>query len=446
MVRRRIRRLFNAGLVAYVCVALGCVYWAVVRAPQILARDDNPRLVEAELRIARGPILDRQDRALARSEPTNGRYQRVYDAAATGSAVGYYNLRYGQSGVEAAFDAVLRGEPESSWERQWRSWLQVPQVGRAVRLTIDGAWQTAATTAMTGHEGAALLLSLPDGAIRALASYPTYDPNRLDDTFETLVEDPDAPLLNRPTQGQYQPGLALQPFIVASAVDRGWIALSDPVDVETPRAIDDLQLACREPVADDVTWTDTLVAGCPAPLTTLATRFGGSGLRDLWRAWGFDSAPSLPIVTNAQPLPPIGDIRRAALGQENLTVTPLQVAVAWAALAAEQPLAAPQLVAALQDAGGAWQSVSPSSGVGSPVVSSTASRALRAALTTDARRIEHQALVLSGPGGRTDSWYVGMAPAVQPRFLVVIVLEREADVAVAAAVGRAVLDAAMSTE
>jgi peptidoglycan glycosyltransferase len=64
-------------------------------------------------------------------------------------------------------------------------------------------------------------MDVDSGDILALVSQPTYDPNMLDADWEQLESDPDAPLLNRATQGLYQPGGVLQPVVLAAALEAG---------------------------------------------------------------------------------------------------------------------------------------------------------------------------------------------------------------------------------
>ena len=57
----------------------------------------------------------------------------------------------------------------------------------------------------------------PEAAIRALVSRPNYDSNALAEQFETLADDESGPLFDRASQGLYQPGLIVQPFLTAAA-------------------------------------------------------------------------------------------------------------------------------------------------------------------------------------------------------------------------------------
>jgi hypothetical protein len=100
-----------------------------------------------------------------------------------------------------------------------------------VRLTLDMELQNQAHELLTGHSGALILLNAKTGEILVMASQPGFDPNQLDATWDELIQNPLAPLINRVTQGSYTTGdLANLSFMQAAAdpsVDR--IALRLPL-------------------------------------------------------------------------------------------------------------------------------------------------------------------------------------------------------------------------
>jgi peptidoglycan glycosyltransferase len=92
------------------------------------------------------------------------------------------------------------------------------------RLTLDAGLQASVAESLSPYRGAAVVLEASTGNLLALASSPGFDPNRLDADWEMLTAQADAPLLNRATQGTYQPGMILAPFLLAQAVDDGLIS------------------------------------------------------------------------------------------------------------------------------------------------------------------------------------------------------------------------------
>lgn len=440
--QQRLQQLLTVILIGYLLVAISLVYWGFARAQTILARSDNPRLVEAELRIQRGAIFDRNGIVLAETISTPQTAVRQYPIAAIGPAVGYYSFRHGASGVEEGYNTVLRGDPTDFWQQIVSQNLHQPQTGQTISLSLDARLQQIADALLGERPGAMLLLDTQTGEILAMASHPTYDPNRLDAEFETLVAAADAPLLNRAAQGQYQPGLLLQPFLLAAALEQGLIRLDEIApDANRPVTVNGQTLQCATPPPDPATWADALAHRCPGPMQTLAAQLGIAGLNRAFADFGLTAVPDLPLNTETSPLRPLTDVALAGIGQENLVLTPLQLARAWGSLAGDGRVLNPQLVTAVWDAQGRPQPITPPT-ANNPVISSETARAIRQALTANGR-IEFSDRVLSGPDGSTNSWYVGLTPADSPRYLGVVVLEGGTAVSEAMQIGRALLDTAV---
>lgn len=441
----KISQLLRVILLAFLAVVGSLLFWSVIRAPAILARDDNPRRVEAELRIQRGLIFDREDVLLAENRLANGRSQRQYPLPAASPVVGYYSLRHGTAGIEESYDAQLRGDIGNAWQSQIADLLHKPQIGRNVRLTLDANLQAQADNLLDDQAGAALLLRLDPsanggeiGQILAMASHPGYDPNRLDETFDELSADERAPLLNRVTQGQYQPGLALQPFILAAALEQKVISLDDPVaHANRPVILHGVATYCATAPPADATWQDVLAHRCPGPMQDLA---GILDLTQVFTDFGLTQPPQLPLNTETAVSPPPANPALATIGQDTLIVTPLQVGVAWAALTANGRLPELQLVNALQDDLGNWVSSALEMGPDT-AVSAAVAQSVRQALPTAAGTQAFSTLVLSGPGGSTNAWYLGLAPADQPEYVVVVVVENSSDLALVERIGGELLTA-----
>lgn len=438
--RMRLRLLNYGVILSFAGISILVVYWIVLRGPNILSRDDNPRLIEQERRIERGRILDAGGEILAETFAAPGELpDRIYSPLA-GPIVGYYSIEHGTSGIEDAFDAELRGATGDFWDGFWRSeLLHEPPEGRDVRLTLDSDWQQLTTSLMDERQGAAVLLSLTDNAIRALVSYPTYDPNTLDEQFETLANEESAPLMNRVIQGQYQPGLAIQPFVLATFVDREVVSLDGiAAGSDSPVEVNGSVLRCAKEVENPLTWADILKQRCPGAMQQLAGLLGEHGLHQAFSSFGLTTPPNLPLSETSGDQNDIGDLELAVIGQDNLAVSPLQVALALATLANEGLYSQPKIVEAVQDEQNNWRPLVDSDNE-VDVVSPEAAISILIAMTETDGIIEHAVIVLSGPAGETNAWYLGLAPAGAPRFAVVVVLESTDDLSSAADIGRSIL-------
>ncbi|KAA3659886.1 MAG: hypothetical protein DWQ04_20990 [Chloroflexi bacterium] len=445
----QLQRLNLVILGSFILLTLTIVFWSVVRAPSILAREDNPRLVEAELEIRRGNIVDRNGHILAESVIIEDTVSRIYPVPNSGPAVGYYSFRHGTGGVEESFATILRGDTVDAWDAYWRDLLHMPQSGQDIQLTIDARWQQVAAAILGDHKGALLLLTMPADStiptaqIIAMSSYPDYDPNKLDEQFDTLVADENSPLLNRTAQGQYQPGLVLQPFIMAAAVDTGQIQLGDVVEnVNEPVQVNGRSKQCVEEPVEPTNWRQVLIARCPAAMRQLGNNLGLGGLDQAFASFALTQIPEVPLNTEISDREPLTDPLLAAIGQDTMTITPLQAAVAWMALMTDGRLPTLQLVTAVQDNAGTWQSQSPQVLERETAVSADVAAIFREALSnSDTTISEHNILVLAGPKGNTNGWYLGAMTHENAHYFAIVMIEDTDKVFLAESVGRRVLTA-----
>ncbi|MBL8100720.1 MAG: FtsW/RodA/SpoVE family cell cycle protein [Anaerolineales bacterium] len=208
---------FLAGALALGLLACAVVtsYWALVRGPDLLTRTDNPRRAIADRFVPRGEILDINNQPINITERIEGIYVRQYLYPDLAPITGYTHPVYGQAGLEATLDNYLRGlqgNPTSLilWDQLLYG---TPPSGLDVRLSIDLSLQTQADRLLGARRGAIILMNAETGEILVMASHPTYNPNQLTEEGEALSQNPNAPLLNRATQGLYPIGNTLLPLI-----------------------------------------------------------------------------------------------------------------------------------------------------------------------------------------------------------------------------------------
>ncbi|MEJ2751141.1 MAG: penicillin-binding transpeptidase domain-containing protein [Chloroflexota bacterium] len=154
--------------------------------------------------------------------------------------------------------------------------------------------------------------------------------------------------------------------------------------------------------------------------------------------FGLDRDPVLEIDTQTPGDQPLQNPHLAAIGQENLSVTPLQVGLAMAALAGNGILPQAQIGEAIAAEGGEWESWTLEGGV-SHAVEAAAARSVRRTLPQQNGIYEFAPVVLSGPQGSTNAWYVGIQSGQDADYVAVVVLENENSQEAARAAGRALL-------
>ncbi len=412
-------------------IALSLGWWGIIRSDDLTRRTDNLRRALGSLESPRGTILDRNEAPLVSTIGDPGEYQRDYHDLSTASITGYDSLGFGQAGIERHLDPYLRGEigPEPL-ELWWNKLLRgVPPPGSDVRLTIDKALQRAAAEGLEGQRGAAVVLDAVTGDVLASASAPTYDPNRLDEDWPQLITREDAPLLNRVTQGSYQPGMAVSPLLYAWALGKGTVE-PDGAAPEFKRAIElfDQTLACSSP-SPSGSWGEALYHSCAGPFVVLGGRLGKEGISQAFDAFGF-SVPLDIRLTAPGPQPIEGSddpesLGLEAIGQAELTVSPLQMARAYAVLGGAGVRPSLSIVDAYRPEQGEWVPFLP---LGTEHVVLTP---VNAQLTLDAFEkfggeiVGYEVEALSGEDAV--SWFIGIGPA--GRLVVVLIEDSEPAVA-----------------
>ena len=239
-------RTGTALTVAFAVLAVGAGYWQVVEAQRLSTAPDNPAVIAIARRALRGPIVDRNDRWLARSSrDENGEALREYRDDALSHVLGYASRQFGTTGLERTYNAQLLGLSGSDpLDGLLSKFDPTPNEPLGLRTTLDLRLQRAAVRALGKDRGSVVMLDPSTGEILALASTPVYDANGIAnpktsaDTFEALRTDDSDPLLPRATLGRYVPGSVFKIVTAAAGLDSGRIQPSTTFE-EQPAAEED---------------------------------------------------------------------------------------------------------------------------------------------------------------------------------------------------------------
>ncbi len=427
----------NALLTGLAVTALGAGWWTVIRGPTLIARTDNPRQAIADRFVYRGVFFDQNENQLVNNLGTPGTYSREYLEPSLAPVIGYSSPTFGQAGLEASLDTYLRGLEGQAWQQVWFDEFIYGQhpPGLDIRLSINLDLQRKASELMTGQTGALILLNAQSGEILTLISTPTFDPNRLDETWDDLLADPRAPLLNRATQGAYPVGAALGPFLLAATATQ-----SGSAPTSAFLTLDETTLTCAF-LPTDPSWAAAIQAGCPTPVSELGSRLNITQLTALFTHLGFYSSPAIRLPTTNSLATQMKDPAIAALGQD-LALSPLQLALAAATLSNQGNLPAPRLAVAYHSPDNGWTLLPP---LGAPfdVFSVTSANQTANALVAPTNsHWESMALITTQTDEQTQSftWYLGgTLPDWMGTPVVAVVLLENGDVELAQAIGQGVL-------
>ena len=432
-------------IVAFGLAAVITGWWSVVRGPDLLTRADNVRRAQSDSFVPRGALMDREGRSINETGGGPGDYSREYLYPQLTNVIGYSHPNLGQSGLEDGLDPILRGEEFQPAFTLWLNHLLYgqPAPGLSVRLTLDLALELRAAELLNGERGAAVVMDAETGELLAMASGPSFDPATLDENWGELSSAPDSPLLNRAAQGSYTPGSALGPFLLAAA---RMYRVEPAVPTDLGFAVDGRRYECSLESVDVESWAQLIKFGCPGALAQLGIGLGGERLLGLFTDLGFYSTSLLPLDLHAEPAPTTLDRpEAAAIGQDELSVSPLQIARAACSLSNYGHVVAPQITLAIQQSSGQLENLLPepsrietfSQGAAASVAQSLAVRNLPIwELTGQA----------NGEDGQTVTWYLagtlsGLTQDENARCTVIL-LESDQP-ALARSIGRELLLAAI---
>ncbi len=363
-----LRKLSVAVMLLFGLLLLNANYLQVVRAEALHHDSNNPRLIAEEYSRERGPILV-AGKPVASSRETDDRlkYLRQYsDGKLYAPATGFYSLVYGASGIEQEENSVLAGTDDSLFVRRVIDLLTgTAPKGGSVALTLDPKAQKAAYDGLAGRRGAVVAIDPGTGAILAMVSSPSYDPNLLAShspaevrkNYNRLDEAKRRPMLNRALRQTYPPGSTFKIVTTAAALESGEFTPDSQVEngaqLDLPQTDVPLPnydgLPCNP--AGTATLTDALKKSCNAAFGKIGLVLGDDALRAQAEKFGFNQAFEVPMRSVASRFPEdpnLPQTAQAAIGQFDVRATPLQMAMVAAAIANRGVLMAPYLVQEVQ--------------------------------------------------------------------------------------------------
>ncbi len=293
----------------------------------------------------------------------------------------------GSTGVEHAWETYLRGQ--RGWEERIvdargryrtgpeaerlldKNSRQDPVPGRDVRLTLDIELQQSVERAMrVQRAGAAVVVEVRTGRLLAMYSKPDFDPNdvsgaggreRMRQTVSRLSDDPLQPTLDKTTSGSFQPGSTFKPFAALAALEAGKLDPNDTVRCDGFLTFGRRLFHCTH-VHGRVNLRQGIAESCNIYFINVADAVDMDEITRMATQFGLGEKTGLGVNPEARGLLPTrsfyalhygghfyqGYAMNAAIGEGATTVTPLQLALAYAAIGNGGTLYSPELVRAVE--------------------------------------------------------------------------------------------------
>ena len=378
----------------------------------------------------------------------------------------------GKSGIEQAYDSILRGTNGSrdaivnSHGKEIGRLGSEPAVpGKSLKLTIDLDVQRAAELALEGRNGAIVAMDPHTGEILAMVSRPTFDPNAFSVRISSkdwshLISDPDHPLLNKAIQAQLAPGSTFKIIMSVAGLQEG---VAQNMHVNCPGGADFYghYFKCdkRHGMVDiehAIPWS------CDTFYYTLANKLGIEKIAQYASALGLGHKTGIDLPDEASGIMPseewklknyhekwyAGETISVGIGQGAVAATPIQLARALGGIASGGALKRPHLVfpdevpAEYQDAftgsgdkdvpisAANWDLITDGMAAATAPGGTAGASHLEgvdfAGKTGTAQVISHEGAARTGATGhkmQPNSWFVGMTPRRNPDIVVAVLWE-----------------------
>jgi penicillin-binding protein A len=451
---RRTFYLFVAGFVALVGML---AYWQVYARESLANNPQNGLQTQRAIETPRGLILANDNEtvlaeSVRRKTESGPVYDRVYpEGEAFSNVVGYWSTKYGATGIEIGQNSELSGTAEpATLDGLINQMTGGPQPGNNVVLTLDPELQRVAYEGLAGTvtgRGSAMAVDPKTGEILALVSYPSYEPNNIDENFPQISEDPDFPLINRATQSLYPPGSTFKVITAAAALKAGVRPSDeffDPGFLDTPgyRVVN-----YQGKDFGRLTFAEALAFSVNVIFAKIAIReVGPELLYETARAFGFgDPYDDFPLPVSASDLGyPVeqwveGNTAQISFGQDRVSSNVFEMGLVAAAVANDGVMMDPRIVREIRSPDGIILDRPAPSSRRQALDAETArtlNEMMQGVITTgELVEAEVPGVEVAGKTGTAEapprqphSWFVAFAPAEDPEIAVAVMVENGGEI------------------
>lgn len=453
-----IRVVSVACLLLFLALLVNATYLMYVRSDALSADPNNRRVITATFSRERGAILVGKE-AVARSVPSDDRYkfQRTYSQPFKYAPITGYFSWYDQTGVERSQNDVLSGDDSRLFVTRLVDLLSNSDPkGGNVQLTINAAAQDAAwegLEALPGDaQGAVVALQPTTGRILAMASTPTFDPNKfashdfgaVADLGEQLNDDPRDPLINRATGTTLPPGSTFKLVTAAAAIESGDYDADSMVPGGFQFKLPQSTAVIRNHDGGNcggnrITMTQAMQVSCNVTFLSLANELGTEAMADQAEKFGFNDTSLEDLGGQAESLYPrdmdAPQTAMSGIGQSNVTATPLQMAMVTAAIANDGDVMRPYVVDEVRAPNLSVLDRTDPQSISKAISSTTAEELTRMLVATvdsgTATPAQIPGIDVAGKTGTAQStperppyaWFVSFAPADDPQVAVAVLVQ-----------------------
>jgi penicillin-binding protein A len=458
---RPIRTLAIGCLVLFVALLVNVTYIQGWKADNLNAEAQNSRARNADCSRKRGPILV-NGASIARSVPSHDslKYIRTYPGGnAYAPITGRFSCNGLTTGIEESQNGVLSGSDQSLFvSRVIDTFSNKTPQGGSVLLTINPKAQKAAYAgleAIPGNaQGAVVALNPKTGAVLAMATAPSYNPDLLaghkfkqvQRNYRALIKDKTQPLLNRTTDLRLPPGSTFKLIVAAAALQHGYTPDSQVrggAKLNIPQTTHDMTNEnggnCG---GDKISLTQALAVSCNVSFADLGLRLRSDSpgiVSEQAKRFGFGETylDDLPMARSVYPSAmDVPQTAQASIGQFDVAATPLQMAMIASAIADHGTLMKPYLVAEARSPDLRLLSKAPIETLHQPMSQESADQLTQMMVSVvqdgTGRPVQIPGVSVAAKTGTANSvpdrppyaWIVAFAPADHPQVAIAVLVQQ----------------------
>lgn len=437
-------------LVGLICMFLSLIvylsYFTVFKAQKIIDNPANRRETIDENKILRGSILDSKGNILAYSDGKDGKYQRHYNYPITYShIIGYSDKIMGKTGIEKSYDKYLLGRESSKALKSLKSFFNPDiqlNIGNNVVLTTNSDIQQKARDLLneTGAAGALVAIRPNTGEILAMVSLPDFNSQSIAQDNKALIEQNRGAQYNRALWTKYPPGSTFKVITAASIIEN---KLDQNYKDEGTQEIDGrvyTNAGGKDNAYGNVNLKTALVNSINTYFVKKSVDLGSEHLGKSADKFMFNQnfKFDLPFHESIFDYNNISktDLASSGIGQGNVQATPLEMCMVAAGIANNGNIMKPYLVSQVNTSDGENLLNAEPEVLSSAISEDTANELKEYMLSvvsngtgSAAYRRGYKIAGKTGTaqksteGTENYAWFIGFAPAKNPKIAVAVVLE-----------------------
>ena len=477
---QRIRQLTVGLIVLFGILFVQLTNWQVVQRDSLVNNPRNNRVTIREFDTPRGDIVTADGTVIAATVPTDAatsnsrfKFQRTYPTGELfANVTGYYTLGFGSTQLERTQSDVLTGKTAQQQLEATGGLFSKQDNAGSVHVTLRNDLQKAAKKALGNREGSVVVTDPRTGAVLAMYSNPSFDPNLVashngnvaNETLNALQADTRKPLLANAYQERYMPGSTFKVVTTTIGLETGTIDMMSVFKNERswtpPNTTKPIRNYGKKVCGGDL--AEVFRRSCNIPFARTAVEIGPSQMVNGVNRFGFDER--VPFDLPGAAASTFGGLAKDfedslallaihGFGQGQVQVTPLHMAMIASTVANGGVMMKPHVVDNTQTRSGAIINTTAPTAWKTAMAPSTAATLTQLMIGVATNGTASCCLKLNngvsvaaktgtaqlnpeGEKQRSHAWIMAFAPAEAPRFAISVFIKGVNDVVSASTGGR----------